>query len=452
MPSLRVRLGEISKMPRYGGVELGGWVPQARAQSIGAAGVDPEYYEMMQLNDYALAHPEARADTMKKYYAAMDRWGLKGNQYEQEAKALTEQNMKNNARRLYNENPGPGSGGFGLAQQIAGSVLANQAESILGARNGRIMLPAGNALETLDGMDLPVSEGLRRYAATSDALSQHSYNPDTVYDPKSFGFGYKSMGIGGNNTSEYGYGGDGHQFAQEGFQEYNRNANNAANQRRWDVAMANSTPLGRYQGASQEYLGNVPGWNNFPRNYGGPGASNGEYGAGSKPGSSVSGQSLTNGRNGPTYVDPNAIQDWGRLPEQKYYPPRYSDPTDPRSGYTPELGTQESYLKNRGKSQYIPSDDNFGDRPYQVPTSYTEGLMQPMAAYAKAPKLVQQGGPKPFGGSLSPDWTEYGRGYGQLFSRAYQQPRSSYSASSSFDRWQTDPFTAGQIGAFMQQR
>ena len=83
---------------------------------------------------------------------------------------------------------------------------------------------------------------------------------------------------------------------------------------------------------------------------------------------------------------------------------------------------------------------------------YDEGALYPMAAFAKAPKLVRQGGPKPFGGSLSPGWTEYDRGYGQLFSRAYQQPRSSYSASSSFDRWQTDPFTAGQIGAFMQQR
>lgn len=435
-------------MPLYGGVELGNWVPSARAQRIGEVGVDPEYDEMMQLNAYALAHPEARTDTMRKYYEAMNRWGMKGNQYEQEAKQLTEDNMKRNARQLYESNPGPGSGGFGLAQQIAGAVLANQAESIIGARQGRIMLPAGNALETLDGMDLPVSEGLRRYASTSDALSQFSYNPDNVFDPKNFGFGYNSMGIGGNNTAPVAYGGDGENYFRQ--EMYQRGLENANQNRLANIEQANQNrrnPLGSYQGASPEYIANIPSWNKFPKNYGGPGATNGSFGDGSQ---SMPGMSLTNGPdNKPMWTKPDALQDWGALPERKQNPKPF-DPTVPSADYQPKRGDGAGYRQERNSNPYF---DNHGGR------SLTFGAMQPAFGVAQAPKIQRNNtsfgqtppassGPKPFGGSLSPDWTSYDISTGELFGRGYTPFTGR--PSSSFDRWQTDPYTAGQISAFMR--
>ncbi|MBS1586957.1 MAG: hypothetical protein JSS82_15585 [Bacteroidetes bacterium] len=424
-------------------VYIGDWVPQARAQRIREAGVDPEYQQMMELNAYALAHPEAQADTMRKYYDAMNRWNAKGAQYQQEARDLTEQAMKNDARQLYENNRGPGSGGFGLAQQIAGSTLANQSQAILGARLGNLMMPAGNALETLDGMGLNVSDGLRRYAGTSDALNQFAYNPDNVFDAKSFGFGYKSDGIGGNDFGPVGYGGDGHQYAQEGFQEYNRNANNAANQRRWDTAMANATPGGRYQGASQEYTANVPSWNNFPKNYGGPGATNGQFGGGSQ---SMPGMRLTNGPdNKPMWTRPQDESSWSSqgMTEQKRNPKPF-DPTVPSDQYTPKDGGGAGYRQERNSNPYF---DNHSGRMMNL------GAMQPAIGVAQAPEIKQV---KPFGGSLSSDWQSYDLGTGELFGPGYQTARGGSNGSSSFDHFATNPLDVAPIamgqrpGAFMR--
>lgn len=503
---------------------MGGWVPQARAQGIMDAGVDPEIYEMQQLNDYALAHPEARGDTMRKYYDAMDRWGMKGNQYEAEARQLTEQAMRNNATKLYNENPGPGSGGFGLAQQIAGSTLSGQSQAILGARLGRIMLPAGNALETLNGMGLPYSDGLKRYAASSDWLNQFSYNPENVYDPKSFGFGYKSMGIGGNNTSPIGYGGDGHQaavgdwLAERGGQIAQTQANKYQN-----AMMNNKNPMGHFiggpvqQGPGLEGIGQhgwIPDWMGDGKytpgqikdaisKYGKTQQYNASKGVTQMlPGASGKGSQ------GEIAVPPDLIAQ-----KQMQKPGYWTDPYDP-SQYTIGSGTAagmaqskrantyggdmkdwtsggygkiQDFAKKVGGAMLQPLKDGLGTwkgddwfkqiRPSAIQNyrqnfdsygnskpfdSYsfagsglddsgwefnnTYGASQPMAGIAQAPKIQKHS--QAFGGSLSPEWTGYDLGYGELFGRGYGQARSG-NGSNSFDQWATGPMTAGQIEALM---
>lgn len=325
-----------------GGVpNIGSWVPQQRANLINQYGVDPEVMEMQDLNARMLANPETRAALMPKYLEAMDRWGMKGNQYEAEAKALAEQNVRNNAKKMYEDNPGPGSGGFGLAQQIAGSVLSSQAEVILGIRNGKVMMPAGNALETFLKMGLPISPGLMKYASSSDFLNQWSYNPDNVFDAKGFGFSYHSDGIGGNDFGPVGWGGDGRQYAQELEQQAKLQNTIQQNQERWNNVMKNNkNPLGAYQGASQDYLHNIAGWNKFAkptpdRNWHWWGAGSTNWGGGE--GSYSPGNSITNGPGGTMQTDPLGLPWWSSqgLTELKRNKPRF-DPTVPSDEYQPK--------------------------------------------------------------------------------------------------------------------
>lgn len=389
---------------------IGDWVPQARAKGIRDAGVDPEIYEMKQLNDYALAHPEARGDTMKKYYEAMDRWGMKGNQYEAEAKELAEQHMKNNARQLFNENPGPGSGGFGLAQQIAGSVLANQSQSIIGLRMGKLMLNAGNALETIDSMG-GASEGFRRYASSSDWLSQWSYNPDNVFDPKNFGFSYNSMGIGGNNRNATAYGGDGHQAA---FQDW----------------------LG--ERAGQLSQGNADRWSQVMRNY------TGQHFIGGGPNIISTGIGVNGTGRGPIVQPHYDNREWPLPPsarqmtDYELFRERSLKMGNVDPGPTPPPGWDKmNPVKNLNRLDTIQYQNQYGTIKGFTAAAYPAM----MAAVENLPEIKYNG--RPLGGSLSPGMMGY-----QLSGELFTNEAPSNGANA-FGRWPTDPITAGQVHAGM---
>lgn len=411
---------------------IGNWVPEARAQGIRDAGIDPEMYEMKRLNDYALAHPEARADTMKKYYEAMDRWGMKGNQYEAEAKELAEQHMKNNARQLFNENPGPGSGGFGLAQQIAGSVLANQSQSIIGLRMGKLMLNAGNALETIDSMG-GASEGFRRYASSSDWLSQWSYDPDTVFDPKGFGFSYKSMGIGGNNRDATAYGGDGHQAA-----------------------------MGDYlaERGDQLALASANKYANIMKNY------TGQHFIGGGPNIISTGLGVNGTGRGPIVQPHYDNREWplppsahvptqdelmeGNRAEAKWYFDKY--------GYWPKSGNLNGWHRHadevRGFDTVPGRYDRKNENPNQLtPVDYQNqyGKYKGFTAAAypaimgmveNLPEIKYNG--RPLGGSVSPSMMSY-----QLSGELFNNEAPSNGASA-YGHWATGPMEAGAIHAKMQ--
>lgn len=109
-------------------------------------------------------------------------------------------------------------------------------------------------------------------------------------------------------------------------------------------------------------------------------------------------------------------------------------------------GTYRPYWKNGGEYNGL-----FGNGPLFGDGS-TRGLM-PLPAYPAAmgiatanPKIVQINGPQPFRGNLSPYADD---SYRTMF---VNQHRDRYSTvgSSAFSRYQTDPFTAGRIGAKMR--
>lgn len=325
--------------------------------------------------------------------------------------------------------------------------------------------------------------------------------------------GYKSMGIEGKTpwktyqdidaVDNIAYGGDGSQAAVALQQEQMK-------QLRWqqdaiskyNQSMMNRNPLGGYRGASQEYLNNIKSWGRFSNNHK-PYAD--AYGFGVWSGSSTDGMSISNGG----WVDSRgggSSNDWVEDPYDSGDPnPQRFDPTVPSAEYQPKPGTAGDFLKQLNKNPYfdfasktmgglkeafksllgasqsknpslsrlrdLPGRSLIGDlkesmRSY-MPMGKTMGmdiprsLSNPFPAYpammgmASAPKIYgvptvrnvtnSSGG---FGGTLSPGWLDNDTTYSPLFNPRYQAPR----ASSSFDRWATDPITAGRIHAGISRR
>lgn len=418
IPSSRMAASGGASFGIPSSLQIGAWVPQQRADLIRRTGVDPEILEMQQLDAYARAHPEAQADTMRKYYDVMNRWNAKGGQYQQEARDLTEQAMKNDARQLYNNNPGPGSGGFGLAQQIAGATLANQSQAILGARLGNLMMPAGNALETLQQMGLPVSQGLAQYASSSDYLNQWAYNPDTVYDPASFGFGYNSMGIGGNNTAPTAYGGDGHQAAVQDWLSERAGQLSQGNADRWSQVMRNYT--------GQRFIG------------GGPNIISTGVDVQNRPGGA--GPVATPHYDSREYPNPPSAR---QMSDYELFRERSLKMGNADPGPTPPPGWDKmNPVKNQNRLDPVDYQNRYGTIKNFEPL----GAMQPvMGGPVGAPQPVQ------FGSTLSPEW-QMGLENGELFGYGNARPSNPSIGDQAFSHWQTDPYSAGQIDAIIRKR
>lgn len=336
------------------------------------------------------------------------------------------------------------------------------------------------------------------------------YSSGSLGNWMSNALGYKSLGIDGrtpiktyqdiDSMDSLAYGGDGSAMVSEMMRMAQRDSNWRANSvGSYLRSMMNTQPLGGYRGASQEYLNNIKGWNKFAKNHK-PYADS--YGFGVWSGSSTDGMSISNGG----WVDSRgggSSNDWIDDPYDSGDPnPQRFDPTVPSAEYQPKPGTAGDFLKQINKNPYfdfasktmsglkeayksllgasqaknpslsrlrdLPGRSLIGDlkesmRSY-MPMGKTMGmdlprsLPNPFPAYpammgmASAPKLYpvpsvknvtnSSGG---FGGTLSPGWLDNDTTYSPLFNPRYQAPR----ASSSFDRWATNPLTAGVINARM---
>lgn len=83
-------------------------------------------------------------------------------------------------------------------------------------------------------------------------------------------------------------------------------------------------------------------------------------------------------------------------------------------------------------------------------TSMTLPMLETLFGIADAPEIKTSD--KPFTGTLSPGYTGYDSFDGQLFSHSYNMmndPNTPAPLSNQFDRFPTDPFTAGQNAALI---
>ncbi len=336
------------------------------------------------------------------------------------------------------------------------------------------------------------------------------YSSGSLGNWMSNALGYKSLGIDGRTpiktyqdidaVDNIAYGGDGSQAAVELQREQMKNImwrQDAIS--RYNQSMMNRNPLGGYRGASQEYLNNIKTWGKFSNNHK-PYADS--YGFGVWSGSSTDGLSISNGG----WVDSKGggtSNDWIDDPYDSGDPnPQRFDPTVPSEAYQPKSGSMGDFFKQLNKNPYFdfaaktmnglkeayqsllsasksanPSLSRLRDLPGRslvgdlkesmrswLPMGQTMGmdiprsLPNPFPAYpammgmASAPKIYSvpsvknvtnsSGG---FGGTLSPGWLDNDTTYSPLFNPRYQAG----AASSSFDRWPTNPVAAGMIQARM---
>lgn len=353
---------------------LGDWVPEPRRKMLSQIGFgNGAGSELLSLRKQYNAEKNnyAKQDIMSKIVNAETRFNRELQGQEQEYRSLARAANYAGAQKMVNEETAAGRG-EGLAARAGNAILSNNHFSHGAINQGRMVAPAGNAVEdALKAYKLTgrtPSLDLLQMLAVSDALSQDDYMPSGPFGlNKSLG-SYKSMSdvgqAGGMKVFGYddAFGGSGKQAAiQDSFDilRDNKWQNDAKNS--YIKSISNTHPVGDYKGPSQEYLANVKGWNKFPKNYAGPGANSEYTGNSGYPGE---GYALSNAGYVPTNatdggVDGEDSNGWisGESTGSRN-PPRF-DPTVPSKEYTPKLGNLTGWNQERMSKPYLQQDDKY---------------------------------------------------------------------------------------------
>lgn len=487
---------------------LGDWVPQGRRDLLSSIGFSSAGSRVLALmkqireekNNYA---KKALNDELTNalFYREKEWEGLIG-----EYRDLASAANYAGAQKVVNEETAAGRG-EGLAAMANNAILSNNHISHGVIAQGRLVAPRGNAVEDaiqagkLSGKT--PSKALLQHLAALDAEASADYMPGNFIRPST---NYSSMGMGfaGQGGKVFGYddaaGGDGRQAAIGDLLNDLRDSKWAteAASSYWK-SMNNRNPLGSYQGASAEYLKNIKSWNNFPKNYFGPGANSSYGGPSDYPGE---GFALTSEGYVPTGAtgDTNGWIDGESTGSRN---PQPFDPTVVSDAYSPKLFNSAGWRAYMNKNPYFdtakrimsglqgagrpslsrgyqgslmdmlggvarsalaplagaanswkPGRTAFGvPLPRELQNPFAGDTSMSLPAYPAAmgiatanPKIVAMSGPQPFRGNLSPYADD---SYRTMF---VNQHRDKYSTvgNSAFGRYQTDPFTAGRINARMR--
>lgn len=463
---------------------LGDWVPPERRALIEATGFSStgsEVLALRQAQNNATNNYERQALAQKEQNAQI-RWDQDWKSVEPEYRALAMDALYAQARQTVAQETAAGRP-TSLAAMQANSVLSNNSVNIGIIQQGKVARPAGNALEDamaaakLTGKTL--SPQLAKMLADSDAMTQDSYMPGasqywSLNAPSSMG-----MGFGGGQGIVMGYddayGGSGRQAAVQDswgiIRDYNW-ANDA--QKAYDASMANRNPLGSYQGPTTSVSGKIV------QNYGGMPAS---VPASTPGGGMLQPAQMTRDqiideiyqnsgsigdiptsfstfdkstlesilrvvRGNGTAADQSRVNMPGLQPQEDWYtPPGY--PSD-----APYTGLQSPPTKPGQYETWVPPANMDPDKMYGPPkTSMTLPLLETLFGIADAPEITTSS--KPLSGTLSPGYTGYDSFDGPLFSKSYSMVNNpnapvKVTPSNQFDRYATDPVTAGQQAVMMQ--
>ena len=470
---------------------LGDWVPEPRRKILSQIGFgNGAGSELLSLRKQYNAEKNnyAKQAIMSKIVNAEFRFNreLQGKEYEY--RSLARDANYAAARKMLNEEKAAGRG-EGSGAMAANAILSNNHISHGIINHGRIVAPAGNAVE--DALEAYQMTGrtpdlsLLQMLAVSDALSQDDYMPGAKPSLMS---GYNSMGLGGGtytgNADAFAYGGDGRQYAKQESWDIIRDYNWANDaQKAYDASMANRNPLGSYQGPTTSVSGKIV------QNYGGMPAS---VPASTPGGGMLQPAQMTRDqiideiyqnsgsigdiptsfstfdkstlesilrvvRGNGTAADQSRVNMPGLQPQEDWYtPPGY--PSD-----APYTGLQSPPLKPGQYESWVPPANMDPDKMYGPPkTSMTLPLLETLFGIADAPEIKTSS--KPLSGTLSPGYTGYDSFDGPLFSNDSRfntaQPYANAFAkeyglragtpSNQFDRYAVDPFTAGQNAALLQ--
>ena len=373
----------------------------------------------------------------------MAAWNQKNAGFQDELKQLAFANARKQAQDIL-DNAGQGGPDIGYGRQYAQSILGNNNWWLNGIAQGRVLMPAGHALDYVDNSGVPVSQGLRNYAASSD-LYHSMYDGPSLFGGTTLG-SYKSMGIGGNNLAPTAFGGDGEQarrqdLYQNGLAAMEQNRQAA---RDWQV-MNNKNPNGAYGDYGP---GSARNGRDGIRQYGDPRQDTGI-------GGNLAWQPPFLRRKNP-YGDGLGIggqQEPVRVPtsqdtinENKQTTQEYQD----RYGITPVDGGGAGYRAERNSHPYWQSTARTMSLPaFPVAMGAADSPVDARRFNANSFSPDYLNPPRQFGRTLSPDWLSNDIGQSQLF--GYGQSPQRNTTSSSFDRWATDPYTAGQIGGIIMQ-
>lgn len=240
---------------------LGSWMPEHRRRLLSQIGFGNGVgLELLSLRKRYNAEKNnyAKQALMDQIVNAETRFNRELQGQEQEYRNLARDANYAGAKRMVDEETAAGRG-TGLAAMAGNAILSNNHFSHGIINHGRMVAPAGNAVEdALKAYELTgrtPSLSLLQMLAVSDALTQDDYMPAGPFGIQKTIGGYKSMGIAGGsytgNTSPFAYGGDGSQYARQEAQNIVRDYNwNQDAARSYDASMANKNPLGSYKGGT----------------------------------------------------------------------------------------------------------------------------------------------------------------------------------------------------------
>ncbi len=461
---------------------LGDWVPEQRKILLSKIGfgngagsellsLRKQYNE--EKNNYA------KQAIMSKIVNAETRFNRELQGFDREYRELARDANYASAQKTVNEETAAGRPTSGAAME-GNAILSNNHISHGIIAHGRMQAPAGNAVEDalaagrLTGR-MP-SQGLLQALAVSDALAQDSYMPGasqywSLNSPSSMG-----MGFGGGQGIVLGYddayGGNGRQAAVQDswgiLRDYNW-ANDA--QKAYAASMANNNPLGSYQGPTTSVSGKiVQNYGALPQSFDASGPiaperlsrnqiideiyqSAGSIGDIPAQFADFDKKTLESilkvVRGNGTTADQSRVNMPGLEPQFDAVP-------SPLAAPVVKPGQYETWVP--------PASGMDPNQMYGPPkTSMTLPMLETLFGIADAPEIKTSD--KPFTGRLSPGWQSADQFDGPLFSvsgtsrevpqygsqlaKEWGVANQDIRTSSSFDRFPTDPFTAGQNAALI---
>lgn len=463
---------------------LADYMPGGRRAAIartGMSGIGKEVAGIKQAiaseqNNYARMALNSQLDN------AMRRWQQEWQNQMPAYRNLARQGFRDNAQRTF------------AAESAAGrptSLAAMAANSILGGNHygygiidlGRLVAPAGNALEDALAAGIDPNSSLAQMLADQDVFSQEDYMPGSR---PSLATGYRSMGLGGGsytgNTDPFAYGGSGAQAAVEAQQVQQKELNDAYRQHNdaWKQ-ITNRNPFGRYgEGSQLDGRGTVKQYGDPRADYSGERLAQG-------PALPVSVRSREKGGDPSSLgVDPNGWISEGRGDSFGYdeVQGRWRKLRDPLGVHVPTAAeTQADIQKAMGDWQKFYGDQGYAYTPkrgdgsgYNTEINKNHPDRAPRMMDMKAPnpndlnaagntfsaypaamgiadvKPNIQKSAKPFGGSLSPEWTSNDQFTAPLFSSRGGGVQNNYAvpssaSASSFDRYAMGPMEVGALYA-----
>ena len=399
--------------------------------------LSPEVQQMMDLNRLMLANPEQKYGLMQQWNDLARRQAQKKIDLMPQVRDLTVADQRRKAQALVDQ------GGPGYGRTFGESVLGNN-NLFSGSGLGEFYLPEGNAYETILGQGADPNSALAQYAYDQDFLSR--MNQGQVFNDANWGhIGYNTMGIGANNTASFGYGGDGENYFRQELYQRGLQAQDANRQaaRDWEV-LNNKNPNGVFgnygPGSARNGRDGIQQFGD-PRQDTGIGGNLAWQPPFLRPKNPMGEGLGLGGAQEPVRVPTN--QD--TIAENKRTIQEYQD----RLGITPVEGGGAGYRQERNSDPYwqstartmslqaFPAAMGVADSPVDVrrfnANSFSQNSLDP---------------PRQFGRTLSPDWLNNDIGQSQLF--GYGQAPQRNTASSAFDRYATDPITAGMVNAEMR--